>query len=53
MKKPGDRTVMQPSEALGINNHGEIVGSSDATNVILHAALWTPAHEQQEDNEDN
>ena len=33
------------SEALGINNRGEIVGRSDATNAFgSHATLWTPSH---------
>ena len=32
------------STANGINNHGEIVGSSNGTNPFNHATLWTPAH---------
>jgi probable HAF family extracellular repeat protein len=32
------------SEALGIKNLGQVVGSSTSTDALSHAILWTPTH---------
>ena len=40
---PGGTSI----EALGINEHGRVVGSSSATNTLNHAVLWTPEHQQK------
>jgi probable HAF family extracellular repeat protein len=41
------------SVARGINDRGQVVGSSNATGQLNHAALWTPKHGQSDHDDDD